>query len=241
LQGDASVVSGEDHTVVFALLEERRANLAAQRVRVTNQLHALIRDLIPGGAPLALKATVAAAMLRSVRPSSPAERMRKELAQDLVRDLRAADANLADIAKRMTDALDEHGTRLREVDGVGPINAVRLIGRTGPASRFRSADAFAAYAGVAPIEVASGDKARHRLSRSGDRQLNSAIHLVAVTQVRMRDSVGRHYFDAKLAEGKTPNEALRCLKRRLAAHLWRLMLADERRAPGQLEPGEIAA
>lgn len=133
LQGDASVVSGEYHTVVFALLEERRANLAAQRVRVTNQLHALIRDLIPGGAPLALKATVAAAMLRSVRPSSPAERMRKELAQDLVRDLRAVDANLADIAKRMTDALDEHGTRLREVDGVGPINAVRLIGRAGVA------------------------------------------------------------------------------------------------------------
>lgn len=62
---------------------------------------------------------------------------------------------------------------------------------------------------------------RHRLSRSGDRQLNSAIHLVAVTQVRMRDSAGRHYFDAKLAEGKTRNEALRCLKRRLAAHLWR--------------------
>jgi transposase len=98
LEGDASVVSGEDHTVVFALLEESRANLAAQRVRVTNQLHALIRELIPAGAPLALKATAAVAMLRSVRPSSPAERMRKELAEDLVRDLRAVDANLADIA-----------------------------------------------------------------------------------------------------------------------------------------------
>mgnify|MGYP002632101349 FL=1 len=241
LHGDAAVVPAEDHTVVFALLEERRANLAAHRVRVTNQLHALIRDLIPGGAPLALKAKVAAAMLRSVRPSSPAEQMRKELAQNLVRDLRVVDANLADSAKRMTDALDEHGTRLRDVDGVGPINAVRLIGRTGPASRFRSTDAFAAYAGVAPIEVASGDKSRHRLSRSGDRQLNSAIHLVAVTQVRMRDSAGRAYFDSKIAEGKTRNEAMRCLKRRLAAHLWRLMIADERRAPGQLNSDKIAA
>ncbi len=229
LQGDATVVVGEDHTTVFAMLEERRANLAAQRVRVANQLHALLRDLVPGGAPLALTARAAAAILRSVRPASTSERARKELAQDLVRDLRAVDTGLADIEKRMTVALDEHGTRLRSVDGVGPVTAVRLIGRTGPASRFRSADAFAVYAGVAPVEVASGDRTRHRLSRSGDRQLNSAIHLVAVTQVRMRDSIGRKYFDTKLAEGKSRNEAMRCLKRRLAAHLWRLMITDERR------------
>ena len=230
LHGDATVVTGEDHTTVFAMLEERRANLAAQRVRAANQLHALLRDLVPGGAPLALTARVAATILRSVRPASPSEWARKELAQDVVRDLRTVDACLTDIEKRMSAALDEHGTRLRTVDGVGPVTAVRLIGRTGPATRFRSADAFAVYTGVAPVEVASGDRSRHRLSRSGDRQLNSAIHLVAVTQVRMRDSVGRRYFDTKLTEGKSRNEAMRCLKRRLAAHLWRLMIADERRA-----------
>ena len=155
-------------------------------------------------------------MLRTVRPATVTERARKELAQDLVRDLRAIDTSLADIATRMTETLDDHGSRLRAVDGVGPVIAVRLIGRTGRASRFRSADAFAAYAGVAPIEVASGDRARHRLSRTGDRQLNSAIHLVAVTQVRMPNSAGRAYFDTKVAEGKTRNEAMRCLKRRLA-------------------------
>ncbi|MEX2268593.1 MAG: IS110 family transposase [Acidimicrobiia bacterium] len=229
LHGDATVVTGEDHTTVFAMLEERRANLAAQRVRAANQLHALLRDLVPGGAPLALTARSAATILRSVRPASPSERARKELAQDIVRDLRTVDACLTNIEKRMSAALDEHGTRLRTVDGVGPVTAVRLIGRTGRATRFRSADAFAVYAGVAPVELASGDRSRHRLSRSGDRQLNSAIHLVAVTQVRMRDSVGRRYFDTKIAEGKSRNEAMRCLKRRLAAHLWRLMIADERR------------
>jgi len=106
--------------------------------------------------------------------------------------------------------------------------AVRLLGRTGRPSRFPSAAAFASYSGVAPIEVASGDRARHRLSRSGDRQLNSALHLVAVTQVRMLDSVGRRYYDRKIAEGKTYNEAMRCLKRRIADHVWRLMLQDER-------------
>ena len=241
LQGDAWVVAGEDHTTVFAMLEERRANLAAQRVRVTNQLHAVLRDLVPGGAGLAITAKSASAMLRLVRPASPCERTRKELCQDLVRDLRVVDASLADIEQRMSAVLDEHGSRLRQVDGVGSVTAVRLIGRTGRASRFPTADAFATYAGVAPIEIASGDRTRHRLSRAGDRRLNSAIHLIAVTQVRMRDSAGRRYFDTKIAEGKTRNEAMRCLKRRLANLLWRLMIADEQRLRATTDDTEIAA
>jgi transposase len=241
LHGDATPVVGEDHTTVFALLEERRANLAAQRVRVANQLHAVLRDLVPGGAALDITAKSAATMLRSVRPATPTERVRKELAQDLVRDLRAVDALLSDIEHRMTAALDDHGSQLRRVDGVGAITAVRLIGRSGPASRFPTADAFATYAGVAPIEVASGERTRHRLSRAGDRQLNSAIHLVAVTQVRMRRSIGRRYYDTKIAEGKTHNEAMRALKRRLANHLWRLMIADERQAVDHPAGTEIAA
>ena len=118
---------------------------------------------------------------------------------------------------------------------------MRLIGRTGAASRFSTVDAFATYAGVAPVEVASGERTRHRLSRRGDRQSNSAIHLIAVTQVRMRNSLGRRYFDIKIAEGKTRNEAMRCLKRRLANHLWRLMIADERRLAAVPAGDEIAA
>lgn len=241
LQGDATVVPGEDHTTAFALLEERRANLAAQRVRVANQLHAVLRDLVPGGAAVAITARSASMMLRSIRPASVCERARKESAQDLVRDLRAVDASLVDIERCMSGALDDHGTRLREVDRVGAVTAVRLIGRTGPPSRFATADAFATYAGTAPIEVASGERTRHRLSRSGDRQLNSAIHLIAVIQVRMRDSVGRRSFDTKIAEGKTRNEAMRCLKRRLANHLWRLMIADERHRHRDAKRDEIAA
>lgn len=241
LQGDATPVTAEDHTTVFAILEERRENLAAQRVRVANQLHAVLRDLVPGGAALAITAKSASTMLRSVRPASTCERARKELAHDLVRDLRAVDSSLVDIEQRMSAALDTHGSRLRQVDGVGAVIAVRLIGRTGSASRFPTADAFATYSGVAPIEVASGERTRHRLSRRGDRQLNSAIHLIAVTQVRMRNSPGRCYFDNKIAEGKSRNEAMRCLKRRLANHLWRLMIADERRARSALDHGKIAA
>ena len=80
--------------------------------------------------------------------------------------------------------------------------------------------------------MASADRARHRLPRGGDRQLNLALHIAALTQVRMRASIGRAYYDRKIAEGKTHNEAMRCLKRRLADHVWRIMIADERRTAG---------
>jgi transposase len=85
------------------------------------------------------------------------------------------------------------------------------LGRTRRASRFATASAFASCAGVAPVEVASADRARHRLPRGGDRQLNHALHIVALTQVRMRGSSGRGYYDTKIAAGKTANEAMRCL------------------------------
>jgi hypothetical protein len=93
-------------------------------------------------------------------------------------------------------------------------------------SRFPTA-AFASYAGLAPIEVSSADRVRHRLSRGGDRQLNLALHVVAVNQIRMPSSAGRSYYDTKIAAGKTEKEARRCLKRRLADHIWRLMIRDE--------------
>lgn len=112
------------------------------------------------------------------------EQAHKRLARDLVGEIRAADTRLADVAKRMSAAVAEHGSRLPEVDGTGPL-AGRITGRVDDVTRFPTAAAFASYAGTAPIEVASGDQARHRLSRCGDRQLNCALHLVAVTQVRM--------------------------------------------------------
>lgn len=80
------------------------------------------------------------------------------------------------------------------------------------------------------MQIASADSNQHRLSRYGDRQLNSAIHTIAMTQIRMPGSAGRVYYDKKIADGKSPRYATRALKRHLAAHLWRLMIADETRA-----------
>nr|WP_271210266.1 IS110 family transposase [Rhodococcus wratislaviensis]GLK35409.1 hypothetical protein GCM10017611_22610 [Rhodococcus wratislaviensis] len=129
----------------------------------------------------------------------------------------------------MAHTLDEHGTRLREVDGIGAVTAARLIGRTGRASRFPTAAAYANYNGSAPVQIASADTDRHRLSRYGDRQLNSALYTVAMVQTRMPASAGRAYYDKKIDEGKPPAAARRALKRHLSDHVWRIMLADEKR------------
>ena len=154
----------------------------------------------------------------------------------MVADLRAVDARLKANAAEMAKLVARSGSTLTSTPGIGAVTAARLLGRTGRASRFPSSAAFASYTGTAPIEIASADHQRHRLSRFGDRQLNSALHTVAVTQIRMPGSRGRAYYDTKIAAGKTAREAQRCLKRRLANHIWRAMIADERRSSSGAGP-----
>jgi transposase len=96
-----------------------------------------------------------------------------------------------------------------------------LIGYTGDVARFRSRDHFAAYTGTAPIEMSSGGRITHRLSRRGNRQLNHAIHIAAITQIRFTHSPGRAFFERKVTEGKTKKEAVRALKRRIADAVYR--------------------
>jgi transposase len=121
----------------------------------------------------------------------------------------------------MADVVAESDSRLTTIDRVGPVVAARLLGRTGQVSRFPTAAAFASYCGTAPIEISSADKTRHRLSRHGDRQLNNALHTIALTQVRMPASRGRAYYEHKISQGKTHTEAMRCLRQRLTDHVWR--------------------
>ena len=150
LAGDATPIQLEDLSTVLALLDERRANLAAQRTRLVNQLHAQLRDLIPGGVDTDLTATAATRALATVRPTGPVEAARKQLARDLVAEVREVDARLAKLTTQMSKTLAEHGSRLPEVDGIGPVVATRLLGRTGRASRFPTSSAFAAYCRCRP-------------------------------------------------------------------------------------------
>ena len=122
-------------------------------------------------------------------------------------------------------AVAASGTTVTDVYGVGPIVAAFLIGYTSNIGRFATAGHYAAYNGTAPIEVSSGGKKRHRLSMRGNRVLNHAIHMAAVTQIR-HDTAGRVYYDRKIAEGKTKKEALRALKRRISDTVYHQLIAD---------------
>ena len=112
--------------------------------------------------------------------------------------------------------------------GVGPVIAAYLIGYSGDVRRFPTAGHYARYNGTAPIEASSGPRVRHRLNPRGNRQLNHAIHIAAVTQVA-HDTPGRAYYLRKQAEGKTRKEAMRALKRRISDAVYRQLLADTTR------------
>ena len=163
---------------------------------------------------------------------------RCELAAAFLEDLRGIDARLRETRKTLTTAVQAAGTSLTGLSGVGPVIAAAVIGDVRDVSRFPGRDHFAAYNGTAPIEVSSGKRKIYRLSRRGNRRLNHAIHMAAVTQVRHRHSEGRAYYDKKIAEGKTPKEALRSLKRQVSNAIYARLQADARRAAARAQgPG----
>ena len=175
-QGDYRAMVAEGTADALAVLDEHRVNLAQARVRAVNQLHALLRALLAGGAPTDLTAATASALLGSIRPKGEAERARKAVARDLIAEIRSLDARLKSSCKAIAEQVENSGSSLTDVAGIGPIIAGRLIARTGAPSRFPNSGAYANYVGAAPIEVASADHTRHRLSRTGDRQLNCTAH-----------------------------------------------------------------
>jgi transposase len=151
---------------------------------------------------------------------------RRDLALEHLDDLRRLDQQIKDSKKRIATAVAASGTTLLELFGVGPVVACMLIGYTGDVRRFPTRHAYAVYNGTAPIDVSSGGRITRRLNRRGNRQLNHAIHIAAVTQLRHHNSEGRAYFERKVAEGKTKKEALRSLKRRISDAVYRQLLLD---------------
>ena len=155
------------------------------------------------------------------------EQARRTVAADLVAEIRSLDARLKASTKAIAEAVKASGSTRPDTVGVGPIIAGRLISRTGRVSRFPTAAAYANYAGAAPVEIASADKSRHRLLGPGSpAQLGPAHHR---DHPDPDDGQPRQpLLPGRITEGKTPREAQRCLKSRLANHVWRVMTADER-------------
>jgi transposase len=221
-------VRGEDHTAVIRLLIDRYDSLVSLRTQATCRLHVVLRELIAGGAPRRLSANRAAKLLRSIHPAGPAATERKRLAVDLLADVRRLDQQIATTRSRITDAVEDSKTTLLELHGIGSIVAAYVLGHVGNPARFATPERFASYNGTAPIEASSGPRKRHRLNPRGNRKLNHAMHLIAVTQIR-NDTPGRVYFQRKLTEGKSKKEALRALKRRISDAVWRQLQIDLKR------------
>jgi transposase len=220
-----------DHAEVLRLLAKRNLDIGSHRTRIVCRLHAALAELVPGGIAKELNASDALELLARIEPVSPVEQTRYDLALELLDDVRRLDTQLKASHKRIRDAVRASDTSLTDLFGVGPTIASSLIGYTGDVHRFANRDQFAAYNGTAPIEHSSAGRTVHRLSRRGNRRLNHAIHMAAISQIRQLHSEGRAYFDRRVADGKTKKEALRALKRHVSNAVYRQLLADAQRVP----------
>lgn len=224
---DLRPVEPEDQTTILRLLTERHDDLVHERTRVLNRLHAVLRDLVPGGAPTGLSADKAAAIMKSLRPETATDACRRDIARDLLADLRRLDRQVKDNEAEMRDALAATRTTLTVLSGLGTVLAAKVIGHVGDVSRFPTEHHFASYTGSAPLDASSGNNVRHRLNTGGNRALNSVLHVIAVCQIR-DGGRGQDYYQRKIAEGKTPAEARRALKRRLSNVVYRIMKRGQR-------------
>ena len=230
----------DDERIALRLMSDRRRELVRSRTATVNRLHQLLMELLPAGAEQKLTATKAKALLATIRPRAAAGKARRQIAADLIDDLVTLDGKIKDINGRLKTAVEATGTSVTEIKGVGITTAAVVLGEVGDIRRFPSKHHFASYTGTAPIEVSSGEVERHRLSRAGNRKLNSAIHHAAMSHKRT-DEAGIAYFGRKLAAGKGKKGALRCMKRRLSDAIYRALVHDIARAEAAGPEGHSGA
>jgi transposase len=221
-------VVDDKQLAVLRILADRRRSLGEDHTRMISQLHQLLPGLIPGGAKKNLSAAQARTLLAAVRPRDSAGQARRRVAAELISDLERVHQRKKAADKELRALLKETATTLTSLNGIGPSGAARLLVEAGDPARFPGKAHFASWNGTAPIDASSGDQVRHRLSRAGNRQINRTLHIMAVVQLRHRASEGRAYYDRKVAAGKTPMEAMRCLKRRLSDIVYHQMVLDAR-------------
>ncbi|WP_370107669.1 transposase [Nocardioides sp.] len=217
------------------MLTDRRDELAHQRVQTVNRLQRLLSELLPGQRKRDLSAAQAKAMHVTVRPRDICGKTRRRMAAEEIADLVAVDAKLKKIKAELKAAVTARGSHLMDIYGIGPAGAARVLADVGDVARFADRNRFASWTGTASLDASSGEQARHRLSRAGNRRMNHVLHVAAIVQIR-HDTKGRAYYRRKLAAGKTPMEALRCLKRRLSDVVYRQLIADAQQQDGA-DPG----
>lgn len=213
------------------LLTDRRETLVARRTAAINSLRWRVHELDPG------HDIPARSLDRRVQHTALAQWLKDrdgliaELARDELDEIIAWTAEINALARRIDTRVAHIAPGLRTVPGCGPLTAAKLVGECAGITRFATSDKFACHAGVAPIPAWSGSsQGRMRLSRSGNRQLNTALHRIALTQIAMTDSPGRAYYDKRRADGHSARHALRSLKRQLARVVYNHLVTDHHAA-----------
>jgi transposase len=223
---DLPVASHDETSRELKLLVDRRDDLVKHRTATINRLLWRVHELDPSMAP------PKASLDRGVRQQELADRLAglpgivAELARDELADVIDLTARINELERRISGLVATVAPSLLAMPGVGALTAAKIVGEAAGVTRFKSEAAFARHAGIAPIPVWSGNtKGRVRLTRSGNRQLNAAIHRIAITQIRL-EGLGKTYYEKKKAEGMSTPEALRCLKRRLARVVFNHLTTD---------------
>lgn len=216
------------------LLVDRREDLVEVRTKAQNRLRWHLHELDPEfdvparGLDLRRQQDRVQARLEAL-PASLVRRLAVEILADISELTRRINA----LEQEITALVTEQAPQLLALPGCGPLTAAKIVGETANPARFRSEAAFAMHTGVAPIPASSGNTNRHRLARGGNRQLNVALHRIAVTQTRL-DGLGRAYYQRRRATGDTTMEALRALKRRLARVVFNLLRPTDQTASAPL-------
>jgi len=215
----------------IALLLDHRANLIVERTRLQGRLRWLLYELDPTIDPAGRSLDnyqVLDRLKRRLAKQPPSVLLR--ICRELLARIRELTVQVRALERDLKPLVVRHAAPLLAVPGVGIINAARLLAEVADIRRFRTEAQLALYAGVAPLDASSGRQLRHRLNRSGNRQLNAALHMIALTQARLHPPA-REYIARRRADGKTGKEAIRALKRHLIRTLYRLLNACRQPRP----------
>ena len=208
--------AGEETLHELTLLVDHRDDLVAERRRCQQRLRWHLHELDPTLA-VPLGALDRAVWIDRIgrQLARREQTTQTRIARDLLGRCKTLTRSVSDLDRELHERTMTIAPRLLELAGCGPLSAAKLLCEIGPIERFRSDAQLARHAGVAPLDASSGKHQRHRLDRGGNRQLNCALHRIAVTQGRVH-APARAYLERKQSEGKTRREAIRCLKRQLA-------------------------
>jgi transposase len=207
------------------LLVDHRDDLIGDRTQAENRLRWHLHELMPGEEPAPRSLDHAVVLAALERRLELFEGTVARIARDLVARIRELTAAIDGLEREIARLVAGLAPALLALQGCGNLTAAKLVGETAGIGRFSSRAKFARHNGCAPLPVWSGNDVRHRLSRGGNRQLNLAIHRIAITQVRL-GGLGRAYFDHRLAAGDTRTEALRALRRKISDEVFRRMRDD---------------